>query len=108
MRATGFFGFHCYVGVTREQVEAMLAFCFANVLLTAYEVFRFINKCVQADSFVGLGTANYIRFFSVVVLSPISLGLAIYVMRDFGWRDYKLVGADIQLLSKAAMENRRP
>ena len=86
----------------------MLAFCFANVLLTAYEVFRFINKCVQADSFVGLGTANYIRFFSVVVLSPISLGLAIYVMRDFGWRDYKLVGADIQLLSKAAMENRRP
>ena len=100
-RTPGFFGFHCFVGVTREQTEAMLAFCFANVLLTAYEVFRFINKCLQADSFYGLDPLNYVRFFSVAVLSPVSLGLAIYVMRNFGWRDYKLVGADTELLSNA-------
>jgi len=87
--------------VRREQIEALLAFCFAAVLLTTYEISRFIAKWVQHGSFYDLGALNYVRFFSVMVLSPVSLGLAIYVLRQFGWHDYKLVGADIKLLSTA-------
>jgi hypothetical protein len=85
----------------------MLAFGFANVLLTAYELYRFAAKCQQAAeagaaACAGLDPVNYLRFASVVALSPISLGLAVWVTRAFGWRDYKLVGADISLLSTTA------
>jgi len=72
----------------------LLAFAFAAILLTFYEIYQFVTKYLNDN----LEIIFYVRFGGVVILGPVVLVLVFVVYREFGWRDFKTVGSDLTML----------
>jgi hypothetical protein len=85
-----FLGYFGLEGVIEENPLQLFSFILANIILAFFASVGFINE--------NLTPIYYVQFSIVIFLVLLNLVLAFFVYRTFGWKIYKRVGADVNML----------
>eukprot|EP01122_Echinamoeba_exundans_P015601 TRINITY_DN7482_c0_g1_i1.p1 TRINITY_DN7482_c0_g1~~TRINITY_DN7482_c0_g1_i1.p1 ORF type:complete len:312 (+),score=36.43 TRINITY_DN7482_c0_g1_i1:120-1055(+) len=81
-------------GVINENKFTLFAYIFSCLVMLLYVVYQFILTPVTERD-----TLLWARLIATAVMAPLTSILAILLFRKFGWRIYKKIGADGQLVS---------
>ena len=88
-------------GAVRENVLELAIFVFSLLLCCVYVAYSYVSPS-PADKGGGVtphSPAAIVRLVVVALALVVSVPLSYVVQRDFGWRSYKIVGANLELTS---------
>jgi len=85
-----YFGFHA---VKNENKFELWGFVAVSIIIFAYSLYRFLNPATDRTYVLWAG------FIVTTVLEPTNLVLAIFVYKSFGWRAFRKLGTDKDLLT---------